>query len=61
MQAATRERVDLGLNLKGVEPTERLEAGVIFGGMCTYRVRLASPEDVDDEVISWLNKAYEQA
>ncbi len=40
---------------------ERLEAGVIFGGMCTHRVRLASPEDVDGAVISWLKQAYEQA
>ncbi len=61
VQAATRDRVDLGLNLKEVSPTPRLEGGVIFGGMCTHRVRLTSPEDVDQEVISWLNQAYEQA
>jgi len=61
VQAATRSRVDLGLNLKGVEPTERLEGGNVFSGMCTHRVRLHSPEDVNTEVISWLRQAFDQA
>lgn len=61
MQQATRTRVDLGLNLKGTEPTERLEGGDVFSGMCTHRVRLESPTDVDTQVMSWLRQAYDQA
>ncbi len=61
VQAATRSRVDLGFNLKGTEPTERLEGGNVFSGMCTHRVRLSTPADVDEEVISWLRQAYDQA
>jgi predicted transport protein len=61
VQAATKTRVDLGLNLKTVDPTERLEGGNVFSGMCTHRVRLASAKDVDGEVISWLKQAYDQA
>lgn len=61
VQAATRSRVDLGFNLKGVESTDRLEGGNIFSVMCTHRVRLASPTDVDAEVISWLHQAYDHA
>jgi predicted transport protein len=61
VQAATRTRVDLGFNLKSVDATSRLEAGIIFGGMCTHMVHLISPSDVDTEVISWLKQAYDQA
>ena len=46
-------RLEVGLNLKGVEPTGRLEA---TGGMCTHRVRLSSPDELDAEVIRWLGR-----
>lgn len=61
VKAATQSRVDLGLNLKGVDPTERLEGGNVFSGMCTHRVRLTSPADVDPEVTNWLKEAYSQS
>ncbi len=61
VQPTTRTRVDLGLNLKGVEPTQRLEGGKVFSGMCTHRVSLSSPAEVDAEVLAWLREAYEQA
>ena len=51
-------RLEIGLNLKGMEPIGRLEAG---GGMCTHRVRLSSPDELDAEVIGWLREAYERA
>ena len=60
VQASTKTRVDLGLNLKGVDPTTRLEGGNVFSGMCTHRVRLNSPSDVDQEIVSWLKQAYDQ-
>lgn len=61
VQPSTRTRVDLGLNLKGVEPGGRLEGGNVFSGMCTHRVRLESPEELDGQVKDWLRQAYEQA
>jgi len=61
IQASTKTRVDLGLNLKNVDPTDRLEGGNVFSGMCTHRVRLSSPSEVDAEVISWLKQAYDQS
>ena len=51
-------RLEIGVNLKGMEPVGRLELG---GGMCTHRVRLASPEELDSEVTGWLREAYERA
>lgn len=52
---ATRTRIDLGLALKGVAPSGRLEAG---NAMCSHRVRLSQPVDVDDEVRGWMAAAY---
>jgi predicted transport protein len=60
-QASSKDRADLGLNLKGVEASERLEGGNMFGGMCTHRVRLGNPGEVDAQVRDWLRQAYEQA
>jgi hypothetical protein len=61
VKASTNSRVDLGLNLKGVEATVRLEGGSIFSGMCTHLVRLTTPNDIDNQVIHWLRQAYDQA
>ena len=48
----------VGLNLKGVEPVGRLQSA---GGMCSHRVDIAGPDDLDDELIGWLRAAYERA
>ena len=58
IQPSTATRVDLGLVLKGKEPTERLEASGSFNSMVTHRVRLESAKDVDAEVRRWLKEAY---
>ena len=51
-------RLEVGLNLKGMEPAGRLEAA---SGMCTHRVRLSSADELDSEVIGWLREAYGRA
>jgi hypothetical protein len=61
VQPSTAERMDLGLNLKGVPPKGRLEAAGSWNSMCTHRVKLAAPKDVDAEVKAWLKQAYEGA
>ena len=61
IQPSTRDRVDLGLNLKGVEPGDRLEASGSFNAMVSHRVRLSSPGDVDTELLGWLRQAYDAA
>ena len=60
-QPSTRDRLDLGLNLKGVEPSGRLEASGSFNAMVTHRVRLTAPEQVDDELAGWIRQAWEAA
>lgn len=58
IQPSTKTRIDLGINLKGVEPIGRLES---MSGMCTHKVRLSAVEDFDDDVKAWLDQAFERA
>jgi hypothetical protein len=51
-------RIEIGLNLAGVQPGGRLEPA---GGMCTHRVRLSSTDELDAEMIGWLQDAYDRA
>ena len=57
---ATNTRVEVGLNMKGVKATERLEA-LPPGKMCNYRIKLADVRDVDAELVAWIRLAYEVA
>ena len=61
IKPATRTRIDLGIKLKDVEPSGRLENSGPFGTMVTHRVRLETVADVDSEVKAWLNEAYNKA
>ena len=61
IQPSTKDRVDVGLNLKGVEPGDRLEASGSFNAMVSHRVRLTSVKDVDRELVGWLRQAYDAA
>lgn len=57
---ATNTRFEVGLNMKGVPGTERLLEQPP-GGMCQYKVKLTSPDDVDAELIAWIRQAYDAA
>jgi hypothetical protein len=57
---ATNTRFELGLNMKGIEPTERLNA-MPSGSMCNYKVKLTDPAEVDNEIINWIKLAYDSA
>ena len=56
----TKGRLEVGLNLKGVEATPRL-AAVPPGGMCSFKVWLRDTAEVDDEITGWIVMAYQQA
>lgn len=59
VKPATKTRIDLGLKIKGQEPSGILESSGPFGTMCTHRIQLTSVEEVNDEVSQWLKIAYE--
>lgn len=59
IQPSTKTRVDVGINLKSAEVTDRLEASGSFNAMVSHRVRLSAATEVDDQLIDWLRQAYE--
>jgi hypothetical protein len=58
IEPTTKTRIDIGINVKGMAPTDRLKAA---GGMCTHKVGVTGLAQVDDELIGWLREAYERA
>ncbi len=61
IQPSTKTRLDIGINLKGIEPTEKLEKSGSFNSMVSHRVRVETASDVDKEVVGWLKQAYDAA
>ena len=61
LQPSTKDRFDLGLNLKGREPSGRLEASGSWNAMVSHRVRLASAAEVDAEIEAWIRRAWAAA
>ena len=56
----SKSRLEVGINMKGVDETARLVA-MPAGGMCQYKVWLSNPEDADDELFAWIRQAYDAA
>ena len=61
IQPTTKTRLDVGINLKGIEPKGRLEKSGSFSGMVSHRVRIEKAADLDKELFNWLKQAYEGA
>jgi len=57
---ATKTRVEVGLNIKGLDPHARLLEQPA-GSMCNYVVRLTEAGQVDDELVAWIRRAYDAA
>ncbi len=61
IQPTTATRIDVGLILKEMPTTERLESAANFNALFTHRVRVNTINDVDAQVIAWLKQAYDLA
>ena len=57
----TAARMDVGIKLKGEEPTERLTPAGSWNSMVTHRVRIADAAELDAELLAWLREAYDRA
>lgn len=55
------KHVDVGLILRDVPVTERLESSGTFNAMFTHRVRVPNVKAVDRQLIGWLREAYDRA
>jgi len=59
VQPTTKHRVDLGLRLAGQQPSGRLQPSKIHESM-PLQISLTTPDQVDSEVLAWLQQAYDQ-
>jgi hypothetical protein len=59
VQPTTKNRVDLGLRLERQKPRGRLQPSKIHETM-PLQISLASLDEVDSEVLDWLQQAYDQ-
>ena len=55
---AGRDRLDVGLKLKGAAAGGRLEDAGSWNAMVTHRVRLTDAAGIDAELLGWLAQAY---
>jgi hypothetical protein len=60
IQPTTKSRVDLGLRLEGHKPGGRLQPSKIHE-TTPLQIGLASIDDIDSEVLNWLQEAYDQS
>lgn len=60
LNPATKTRFEIGINLKGQEATGKLEAEKA-NSMCSHKINISEISDIDNEIIDWLKKAYENA
>ncbi len=59
LQPGTKTRVDIGLNLKGIEPTGMAEAAGSWNSMVSHRIKLTEIGQVNDELKDWIQNAYD--
>jgi hypothetical protein len=57
----TSDRMNIGIKRKGIPSKGRFEEAGAWNNMVTHRVRIHDPKQIDAEVISWLQLAYEKA
>lgn len=57
----TGARMDIGVKVKGAEPTARFEPAGSWNEMVTHRLRVTDPSQIDAEALAWLKRAYESA
>jgi hypothetical protein len=56
----TSSCIEIGLNMNNIAPTDRLEQNPP-GGMCQYKVKITSKDEVDSELKTWIKFAYERS
>ena len=61
VQPSTKDRIDVGINVKGTKASGRLEDSGSFNAMVSHRVRISDKKDVNAELKQWLKRAYDAA
>lgn len=61
IQPSTKDRLDVGLNIKGVAPSGNVEDGSKWNAMCTHRIKIEEGKTVNKDLLNWIKQAYDQA
>jgi predicted transport protein len=61
LQPVTKNRFEIGLNLKGQEPDGILELITGANAMCSHRIKIESVDEITSDVFGWIRKSYEKA
>ena len=61
IQPSTKNRLDVGLNIKGSPPEGIAEPSGNWNAMCTHRIKVENAGMLNSSLISLIRKAYEQA
>ncbi len=61
IQPSTKDRLDVGLNIKGVAASGNAEEGAKWNAMCTHRIRVEEEKLINKDLMTWIKKAYDQA
>src|SRR5258706_2117640 len=61
VRPSSAERFDIGIQLKGMATTDKIEAAVSWNNMVTHRVSITNHKQIDAEVLAWLKQAYNAA
>ncbi len=59
---ATQSKIEIGFNMKGLPdgtPNNPRLVAQAAGGMCNYKLRLGSVDEVDAELLAWLRCAFD--
>ncbi|WP_316783253.1 DUF4287 domain-containing protein [Pedobacter frigiditerrae] len=60
LNPATKTRFEIGINLKGQEPSGILEAEKP-NAMCSHKINLTDISEINEEVMGWIKLAYNNA
>jgi len=58
LQAASKNRFEIGLNIKGQEAYGKLELISSANSMCSHKIIINDNDDIDKEILDWIKKAY---
>ena len=61
LQPSTKERFDVGLNIKGITPSGIVEDGSKWNAMCTHRIKVTDEKMINKELLDWIKRSYDQA
>jgi predicted transport protein len=61
IQPSTKDRLDVGLNIKGVAFSGITEDGSKWNAMCTHRIKVQEEKAINKDLTNWIKQAYDQA